>query len=111
MNPEVASQLVEALKPIRSRVRLRQRDGHAYGWDWPLFAPVPGYLETGASGPLALSEVESIDVQKEEVKERGRLIPPAIIDHENEIVAVLSKLRLRFEATGAHVRITNEKEA
>ncbi|MGC4072344.1 MAG: hypothetical protein QM760_07485 [Nibricoccus sp.] len=106
MTPEVAAQLVEDLRGIRTRVRLKHRSGSMYDWSWPLFSPSPAYLETSKSGPLALSTVEYIDVEKTEQKQRGPLVPPVTIDHTEEIEALLAKRGLSFESRETFVRIT-----
>lgn len=105
MTPELAALLVQDLRLIRNRVRIQERQGLIYDWHWPLFSPSPSYLETGTSGPLALSAIESIDIEKAETKHRGALVPPLIIDRACEIESILAKHGLAYESEGSYIRI------
>jgi hypothetical protein len=105
MTPEVASQLVEDLRGVPCRVRLKERSGSTYDWSRPLFSPVSSYLETSKSGPLALSSIQCIDIEKEEQKHRGALVPPVAIDHTKEIEALLAKHGLKFEFAETYIRV------
>jgi hypothetical protein len=107
MTPEIAARLVADLRGIPSRVRLKERSGSAYDWDWPLFSPSRSYLETATSGPLALSLIECVDIEKEEKKYRGALVPPVVIDHTKEIEALLRKRGLVFQSRDTYIRITS----
>ena len=105
MTHEIAVQLVDGLRAIRNRVRIKERDSSAYPWGLPLFAPVKGYLETAKSGPVTLASIEFIDVEKGETIQRGALLQPTIIDRSNEIERLLASVGLPFEDAGDFIRI------
>ncbi len=111
MKHESAILLVDALREIPSRVRIKARGAEASDWGWPLFSPAYDYLETAKSGPIALSDVECIEIEREEQKHCGRLVPPVLIDHGGDIEAVLTKLKIAFQSQSDRFRILNEEGA
>ena len=108
MTDEMAIQLADAVRNMRCRIRIKSKGVASFQWDWPLFSPVRGYLETGKSGPMSLSVLECLDIERVEQRHRGHLVAPAIVDHGEEIEALLTKLGLAFSRHPTFYRIANQ---
>ena len=66
-------------------------------WQSAVFCPVPGYLETGALGPVPVREVEWVDVALHNRKAE---------DVSETIKKILTQLGARFTSTADSVQIS-----
>ena len=99
--------LIALLLPYKVRVRVKcAKSSEPSGWDWPLFSPVSGYVETGTLGPVRVEDVEWIEVESQESTRIGRLVPDEITDHSDALAGALRQAQVAYSLNNGIFRIS-----
>ena len=78
------------IRQLGLRVRLRIRGAETQEWGSFLGVPTSGYLEV--HGPHSLTDVVCVEVDPVEVRHRGRLVAPLLVDRRAELLESLARL-------------------
>lgn len=88
-NSEAILDVVKIMKRLCITGRLIFKDGTITNWAKSFFFPVESYIESSASGPYLLDDLDSIEIYPIEEKRVGRLIPPKFLNHSEELAKEL----------------------
>jgi hypothetical protein len=93
------------------RIRYRIKPASALDpGDWCawLIVPVEGYLETGATGPVPMRDVEWVDIDPLEAVPQGRRALSKPVDKTESILRALRETRVKVEMASGLVRVRIE---
>lgn len=94
--------------PWTYRIKMLEQE-RATQWSRFLVIPKEGLLES-YMGPVALQDVDYIEINPYEVRYMGRLEQDKRFNHAEEIEALLTQLEIPYEIVDQYIRITlNEK--
>ncbi|MEI9955280.1 MAG: DUF6678 family protein [Ferruginibacter sp.] len=91
-------------RSYRYRIKIKNEPVHDEWSSW-FILPSESYVETEKDGPIAIADIEWIEIDAVEIKATGKLTPPKITNHTATVINFLKSESIDFIETENHLQI------